>query len=268
MTYPQPYPPQSQPWMPAPEPAPRRNIAGLAALMVAVIGLVFACIPGALVVGWVLLPVGFVLGIVGLLLPRHKRGTSIAAVAVSVIGTIVGFTVFFAVVGDAVDDAFGGNEMTPASDAPPGAATRESDVGEERGSRENPLPIGEQVKNADWSVNLGQPYLANSEVAAENQFNDPPPAGMEYWIIPVDATYTGNETGNPMFEISVKFVGSDNRTYSDNCGVIPAPLQDIGELYAGGQATGNTCVAVPAGADGLWTLTAGFGGSPVFFTTP
>jgi hypothetical protein len=265
LTY-QPYPPQPQSWAPPPAPAPGRNNVGLAALIVAAIGFVFACVPGALIVGWALLPVGFILGIVGLLLPRQKRATSIAAVVVSIIGTIVGFTVFFTVVGDAVDDAFEGGDMTPATDASANAAAGGSDSSDKRGTRDNPLPIGETVSSPDWTVDLGDPYLANAEVAAENQFNDPPPAGMEYWIVPVVATYTGDKTGNPLFEVSVKFVGADNRTYSDNCGVIPSSLQDIGELYAGGEASGNACVVVPAGADGLWTVTTGFAGSPVFFT--
>ena len=60
-------------------------------------------------------------------------------------------------------------------------------------------------------------------IAAENQFNDPPKAGMQYWIVPIAATYKGDDTGNSAFNISVKFVGSDNRTYDDRCGVIPAP---------------------------------------------
>jgi hypothetical protein len=60
-------------------------------------------------------------------------------------------------------------------------------------------------------------------------------------------------------------VGSDNRTYSDSCGVIPNPLSDIGDLYPGGVAEGNVCVTVPAGADGLWTVETGFVGDPVFF---
>jgi hypothetical protein len=67
------------------------------------------------------------------------------------------------------------------------------------------------------------------------------------------------------FDISVKFVGSDNRTYDDRCGVIPAPLDDVGELYKGGVAEGNVCVAIPAGAEGLWTVSTGFDGKPVFF---
>ena len=89
---------------------------------------------------------------------------------------------------------------------------------------------------------------------------------MEYWLVPVIATYTGNGTGSPAFDINVKFVGSDNRTYDERCGVIPAPLADVGELYEGGVAEGNVCVAVPAGADGLWTLATGFN-DPAFFNS-
>jgi hypothetical protein len=88
---------------------------------------------------------------------------------------------------------------------------------------------------------------------------------MEFWIVPVTATYTGNKTGNPTFGITVKFVGSDNRTYDGHCGVIPDPLTDVGDLYNGGVAKGNTCVAVPAGASGLWTVSTGFASTPVFF---
>ncbi len=82
-------------------------------------------------------------------------------------------------------------------------------------------------------------------------------------MVPIRATYTGSESGHPML-VSVKFVGADNRTYSDDCGVIPNPLNQIGELYSGGVAEGNACVQVPAGADGLWTVTTSFG-DPVFF---
>jgi hypothetical protein len=48
---------------------------------------------------------------------------------------------------------------------------------------------------------------------------------MEYWIVPVSATYAGHATGNAGFDIAVKFVGSDNRTYDDSCGVIPDPVE-------------------------------------------
>jgi len=112
---------------------------------------------------------------------------------------------------------------------------------------------------------LEAPREAWAEIAAANQFNSPPKPGMEYWIVPITATYTGNNTGNPMFGITVKFVGSDNRTYDGYCGVIPDPVNDVGDLYKGGVARGNKCVAIPAGANGLWTVSTGLGGKPVFF---
>ena len=83
--------------------------------------------------------------------------------------------------------------------------------------------------------------------------------------MPITATYVGDDAGNIAFEVTVKFVGSDNRTYDDRCGVIPNAFDDVGELYKDGVAEGNVCVAIPAGADGLWTVSTGFGGKPVFF---
>ena len=122
------------------------------------------------------------------------------------------------------------------------------------------------MRNQDWEITLGAPRQAWADIAAENQFNEPPEAGTEYWIVPVTATYTGDNTGSALFGIRVNFVGVDNRTYNGRCGVIPDSLDDVGELYKGGVAQGNKCVAVPAGADGLWAVTIGFVGNPIFFT--
>ena len=47
---------------------------------------------------------------------------------------------------------------------------------------------------------------------------------MEYWIVPITARYTGDDTGNTAFNISVKFVGSDNRTYDESLRSHPHPL--------------------------------------------
>lgn len=147
-------------------------------------------------------------------------------------------------------------EPTPEPSVTPAAA---------EGTRANPYAIGETVGNDDWSVVLSAPREAGAEVSAENQFNSPPAEGFEFYIVPVSATYTGADTGAAWLDLQVAFVGSDGVTYSDSCGVIPDSLNDVGELYAGGVAVGNTCVAVPAGADGLWTVSAGWS-DPVFFT--
>jgi hypothetical protein len=242
--------------------AKQRNTLGLIALIVSIVGFIFACVPGALIVGWVLLPIGFVLGIVGVCLSGKTKGTSIAAIIVSIVGVVVGVVVFFTVVTDAFSDAFSESDMSAPS--PSSSTARDDDGQAEAGTRENPFPIGQPVKNQEWEVIVGAPREAWAEIAAENQFNEPAQAGMEYWLVPVTATYTGNDTGSPSFDVNVEFVGSDNRTYNERCGVIPAPLGDVGELYKGGVAEGNICVAVPAGADGLWTVSTGFG-DPAFF---
>ena len=253
---------------PAPPPAPvkQNNTIGLIALIVAVIGAVFACIPGALVIGWVLLPIALILGIVGACQSGKSKGTSVAAIIVSIVGTVVGVVVFMTVVSDAFGNAFHGSDLStsPPTPAKSGGNQAPTSTDNGRGSRENPFAIGEPVHTKDWEITLGTPHEAGAEISAENQFNEPPKPGMQFWIVPVTATYLGEKTGNLAFGITVKFVGTDNRTYNDACGVIPDPLNQVGDLYKGGVANGNVCVAVPAGADGLWTLTTGFG-DPAFF---
>lgn len=247
--------------------AKQKNTLGRVALIVGIVGFVFACMPGALIVGWVLLPIAFILGIAGLFQAGKTKGTSVAAVIISVVGFVVGVTVFATVVTDSFHDAFSGSDLSKSPSSAPTATDQRGggNPAESTGSRENPLPFGQTVSNRDWEVTLGAPREAWAEIQAENQFNDPPKAGMQYWIVPVSATYVGDKTGNAKIDITVKFVGSDNRTYDDRCGVIPNALDDVGDLYKGGVANGNTCVAVPAGADGLWTVATGFVGKPVFF---
>jgi hypothetical protein len=92
-------------------PARQSNAVGLVALILSIIGFVFACIPGALIVGWILLPAAFILSIIGLCLSGKSKGTSIAAVIIAIIGVIVGAVVFFAVVADGFHDAFGKSEF-------------------------------------------------------------------------------------------------------------------------------------------------------------
>lgn len=267
---PQSYPPPGSMPPAIPPPAPQNNVVGLIALIVGIIGFVFACVPGALVVGWVLLPIAFVLGIVGVCLSGKSKGTSIGAIVVSIVGVVVGVLVFLTAVSNAFSDAFKDTDLASPSSSRSGIADqRQTPTSEaaEPGSRTDPFQIGETVTNSEWEITLGQPTEAGAQIAAENQFNDPPSPGMEFWIVPVTAKYIGDETGNLTFGVTVKFVGSDNRTYEDSCGVLPNPLSDIGDLYPGGSATGNTCVAVPAGANGLWALSTGFVGNPVFFTS-
>ncbi|WP_413450236.1 hypothetical protein AA0Y32_06155 [Georgenia phoenicis] len=208
---------------------------------------------------------------------RGMKGWQVAAVAATtgVIGLVAGIGI-----GSAGEDPAPAAEPTPiartdeptsapaedaATEEPTEAATEDAPAGEQ-GTRGAPYPVGTPVTDGEWDVTLGVPREAWAEIQAENQFNEPPAEGMAYYLVPVTATYVGDETGLPWMDLSVQFVGSDARTYTDSCGVIPGDLMDVDELYEGGTAEGNVCVTVPTGADGLWTLSTGWGGNTVFFS--
>ncbi|WP_110208685.1 DUF5067 domain-containing protein [Nocardioides daejeonensis] len=97
-----PMPPQQ--YSPPSSPQPKSHVLGKIALGAAVVGFLFACVPGALIVGWVLLPIAFILSLVALF-QQGRKWPAITGLILSIVGTIVGFIVFAVVVVDAVDDA-------------------------------------------------------------------------------------------------------------------------------------------------------------------
>ena len=111
-------------------PAKQRNVLGIVALAVSAVGFIFACIPGALIVGWILLPIGFILGIVALFL-KGKKWAAITAIVVAIVGTIVGVVVFMSVMATAFEESFGSGDTTVTqpsdSDAEPAETAAEED---------------------------------------------------------------------------------------------------------------------------------------------
>ena len=91
-------PPAAQQPIDQTPPRPARNVLALVALITSIVGFIFACMPGALIVGWILLPIGFILGIVSLFLKGRGKALGVAGLIISVVGTIVAAVVFFAVI--------------------------------------------------------------------------------------------------------------------------------------------------------------------------
>lgn len=254
------------------QPTKRRNIVGVIALATAVLGFIFGCIPGALIVGWVLLPIAFILGIVGLFMSNRSKGTSIAAVIVSIVGTIVSAVVFLTLVGDAFDDAFNTDTEVSISDTgtPEGAPAgpEPADRGSEVGSRDNPARIGATITSGDWQVVVNS-FVPNAtqQVLAANSFNDEPDPGTQYAVVNLTVTYRGEESSDAN-EVSVVYVTDQGNVFTtyDNSAVPPAPSLD-GELYNGAAATGNKAILIPQNAPGLLRLRLGVLGDEVFVAT-
>lgn len=234
-------------------PNKKRNTIGLIAVIVAVLGFVFACIPGALIVGWVLLPIAFILGIVGVCQAGKTKGTSIAAIIISVVGTVVGFIVFFAVVSDAFEESFGSGDISVAT---PGAPTQEADpdagdqdTSADQGTRTNPYPLGSVITEGDWQVTVNSVTPdANDAVAEANMFNDPPPAGSQYLLANVTITYTGSDPQGEMPFTTITYVTADGNTVNsyDSTAVAPDSLDTLSPLFQGASTTGNVVFTVPA----------------------
>ncbi|WP_200174417.1 DUF4352 domain-containing protein [Tomitella cavernea] len=233
------------------------------------VGFIFACIPGALIVGWILLPIAFILGIVGLFLAGKRKGTSIAAVIIAIVGIVVGFVVFATVVTNAVDDAFGGSgdvsvstpgETADVAAADAGAPGSTSDSGAssaDQGTRGNPYPLGSTISDGDWQVTVNSVTLdGGGAVAAENLFNDAAPAGSQYLLANVTVTYTGTDPQGKTPFTTIAYVTAEGNTVNsfDNMVVTPDSLDTYSPLFEGASTTGNLVFTVPSASAGNGTL--------------
>lgn len=237
------------------------NVVGLVALIVAVLGFIFACIPGALIVGWILLPIAFVLAIISLFLSDKAKWMGLTALIVAVVGTIVGVIVFLSVVATSFDDAFGTGDTTVVEspeDASADEEAAEEEPAAEGGTRENPYPIGSVIESDDWRVVINSVTLAATDaVMAANEFNDAPAEGSEYILVNYSTTYIGDDPDGqiPAF-VSIEYVTADGATVSalDSLVLPPDPIDSMSTLYTDGTATGNAAMAVPSATAGQGVL--------------
>ena len=242
-----------------------RNTVGIFALVMAVIGFIFACVPGALIIGWILLPISFIVGLVGLFRKGEVLWPAVTAVVISVVGTIVGVMVFLTVLSNAVDEAVSSSGAVSASVAPGGAGS--SGQGK---TRENPYPLGTEISSKDWKVVINSvTFNANDAVAAANEFNDPPADGKQYVLINYTATYIGDDSsGESAAFVSVDYVTADGVTVdgTDSMAVAPDAIDSLTTLYNGASVTGNVVRAVPVDSaqDGVLAVRPGLLADKVF----
>lgn len=79
-----------------------KNVVGLVALGLGVLGFILACIPGIMFLGWLFLFAAFVTSIVGLFQKGKEKVSSIVALVLSIVGSIVSTIVLIFVVANTV----------------------------------------------------------------------------------------------------------------------------------------------------------------------
>ena len=120
---------------------------------------------------------------------------------------------------------------------------------------DDPVSAGEVLMGSDGTVIrvLGIVEDAREQIAAENQFNDPPEEGMRFFMISVEVAYPPDASGSvEVASYDFKLIGNNRVVHDSSCGfsVIPDALGSV-EVFSGGQAIGNICFQIPEDETGL-----------------
>ncbi|MGF1668002.1 MAG: hypothetical protein ACFCVC_17215 [Acidimicrobiia bacterium] len=128
------------------------------------------------------------------------------------------------------------------------------------------LAVGDSAMVGDWMLRVASVDVdGTDEVLAYNQFNEPPPDGMQYVLAGLEATYLG-ETSAPLWiDLGFTVTGPDGTRFEPwepSCGVVPDDIDFAGEAFPGGTVTGATCWTVDSdvAADLVMEVVASGGG--------
>jgi len=260
-------PPGHQFWIDVPDQNANAEQRGRAvtitALILAGVALILCWVPIVNNAVFVLGLIAVVLAVIALVITRRgssmMKGMAVASLAVgalSIIGVLATQAIYASML-DGISDAVSGGDAdgpgnTSASE--PGSlestATATPGPSAVAGSVSQPLAVGaaaavgKEYQVAVTSVKLD----ANAEVAAANQFNDPP--GGRYILVQLSVTYVGAEEGTPWIDLSETFVGTDARQYDASaCGaVVDQRAMQVPTLENGGNASYEVCMDVPPAA--------------------
>ena len=109
---------------------------------------------------------------------------------------------------------------------------------------------------------------ATDAVMEANQFNDEPGDGETYILVPVEVTYHGEDTFEPLMGLTVDYVTNGGNTFSDHGTVAPNSSLNVGTLHDGGTGSWEVGMIIPEDQVQDGTLQVGvlfnFGAEPVW----
>ena len=117
-------------------------------------------------------------------------------------------------------------------------------------SRNNPIPLGEQVITHDgfslWIEEVTE--NATQIILNGNQFNDPPAPGNQFVMMRIKVKNNNPNPDNFRAGSRLRAVGNASVEYRQSgdgsCGVIPSEFESSRDLFQSGELTGNICFSV------------------------
>ncbi|PZP02118.1 MAG: hypothetical protein DI609_02935 [Corynebacterium urealyticum] len=192
-----------------------RDVLGLIAILVSVLGGILGCVFGAGLINWCVLALGFLCGLIALAVSKGTGALGAAAMFLALVGTVLTtiatLTFHSADPADPVPEAAPTTPTPDLKDAPPpqdnhimdGRETVELDLDGGRydaiaegepGSHTAPIEPGVVARSGDWSLLVTDINMdANEDVAAASPKNDKPQEGRKYITFTYTMRYEGTE---------------------------------------------------------------------------
>lgn len=232
-----PMPPEQPPYYAPAPPEPSKTISILA-LVFGGAALLFGLIPVAgIFLGGLFGIAAIVLGIIGIFISH--RLFAIIGIALAVLGLIVAIIITIAV-GKSAEEFIEDwpSESEESEDKPKDEVVDGTDP-------TAPLPAGTEITTGNWTVLISDVVPdATEEVMAADEFNVAPAEGFQFFMFHVEATYQGEASSTAWVDLLLG-VYIDSTVYTEACGFIPDHLSVAPEVFAGGTAAGDFCLAVP-----------------------
>lgn len=241
---------------------PEPNALGLVAMILAFGGAVFACIPGATIIGWILLPIALVLAVVSLFQKGTSKTFGILALVISIIGTVIGVMMTAVFVAEALDQELSQDLATisapQAADSEGSTVVDTTSDGEQGTSRTDPLPLGSRIERGDWAVTIHDVELdATDRLVTPELINNEPAKGNQYLVTTVTAEYLGNDAEGSMPMLLLEYVTPEGNTinyYDAFISLGQEGFDSLGTLYEGASTTGSIAFEVPSVSAGQGVL--------------
>lgn len=128
--------------------------------------------------------------------------------------------------------------------------------GDQEGTRDNPIPLGQTVTVGDWDIEvLGSEAPAEATIMASNEFLPGPDDGETWATVSIKATYNGEDAKAQLaLGPSFHLVGATNKEL-DAYGCTPMTdrvLASTDDVFQAGSIEGDLCFSgTPADLEGL-----------------